>query len=274
MALKSNEVLREEAIQARVEEVLQENLMWRGAYRPLDLSGINTNTYEIWTLGDEMGKPEAIAEGAVFPFDEEGYSTEQIEFQKYGFATPITMEAREDTNLNIVDDMLNRQARQMSEFLNDMAFEEMANNVNSNSPAGNQADTSKFEYEDVIDARETLRKDFYSPDVLVVNIQAEADLLTSDQFLRASDLGDRTVREGSIGRVAGMDVMVADDDALSSTDGEGYMVDTDEYAYEAIRDDIQTNQYEAPERQVEMMQIFTRRSYYVQEPDAAIKVEA
>ena len=274
MALKSNEVLREEAIQSRVETVLQENLMWRGAYRPLDLGNIGTNTYEIWSLGDEMGKPEPIAEGGEFPFDEEGYSTEQIQFQKYGFATPITMEAREDTNLDIVNDMLNRQARQMSEFLNDMAFEEMAANVNDDSPAGNQGDTAKFEYEDVVNARETLRKEFYSPDLLVVNIQAEADLLTSDQFLRASDLGDRTVREGSIGRVAGMDVMVANDDALSSTVGEGYMVDTDEYAYEAIRDDIQTNQYTAPERQVEMMQIYTRRSYYVQEPEAAIKVEA
>ena len=43
---------------------------------------------------------------------------------------------------------------------------------------------------------------------LLINPDVESVLVQAPEFIKASDLGDKTVREGSIGKVAGLDVLV------------------------------------------------------------------
>lgn len=274
MALKSSDVLTEEAVRQRVEAITQENLQFRAAFRDLDATGIDNDTFRIPRPKDNIGNPQAIPEGSEFPRDEEDYEKIDIVFEKYGFEVAITREAMQDSMLDIAADHVDRQARQMNEFLNDLAFQELDANLNSNSPAGGLGDTAKLEFEDVVNGKRELRAQNYSPDLLITNVQGEADLLTSNQFLRATDLGDDVVTEGVVGRVAGLDVVVSDAGHMASNDGEAYVVDTDFYGYEAVRENVMTNDYEAPERQAEMMQIWTRRGYKSIDPSAAIRVQS
>lgn len=274
MAIKSSDVLTEEAVRARVEEITQENLQFRAAFRDLDATDIDNDTFRIPRPKDTLGDPEAIPEGSEFPRDEEDYEKVDITFEKYGFEVAITREAMADSMIDIAADHVDRQARQMNEFLNELAFNELSANLNDQSPAGSVGDTAKLQYVDIVNGKSELRAANYSPDLLVVNVQGEADLLTSDKFLRATELGDRTLREGVVGRVAGLDVVVSDAGHMSTSDGEGYLVDTDFYGYEAVRENVMTNQYEAPERQAQMMQIHTRRGFAAIDPEAAIKVQS
>lgn len=274
MSLKSSDVLTEEAVRQRMEDITQENLVWRQAFRPLDATGIDNDTFKVPRPKDNIGQPQAIPEGTEFPRDEEDYEKISIDFTKYGFETPITREAMSDSMIDVAADHMERQGRQMAEFLNEVAYNELSANVNSSSPAGGVGDTASLEFDDIMDAKATLRGQQYSPDLLIVNIQGEQDLVNSNAFQRASDLGDETVREGAVGRVAGLDVIVSDYGMLSDTDGEGFLVDTSFYGYEAEREPINTNEYEADERQAQMMQIWTRRGWKAIDPEAAIKVQS
>lgn len=274
MTLKSSEVLTREAVRQRVEDIVQENLVFRQAFRPLDATGIDNDTFKIPRPKDTIAHPQAIPEGAEFPRDEEEYEKVSIDFTKYGFETAITREAMDDSMIDVAADHIDRQARQMAEFLNEVAFNELDANLNANGPAGGVGDTAALEFDDLVDGKQKLRSDLYDPNLLVVNIQGETDLLNSNAFQRATDLGDNTVVEGAIGRVAGLDVIVSDYGKMASNDGEAYMVDTDFYGYEAEREPIMTNDYDAPERQAEMMQIWTRRGWKAIDPAAAIRVQS
>lgn len=274
MALKSSDVLTEEAVRQRMENITEENLVFRQAFRPLDATDIDNDTFKVPRPKDNIGQPQAIPEGAEFPRDEEDYEKVSIDFTKYGFETPITREAMDDSMIDIAADHMERQGRQMAEFLNEVAFNELDSNLNTNSPAGGVGDQEALEFDDLVDGKQTLRSDLYDPDLLIVNIQGEQDLLNSDDFQHATDLGDETLTEGAIGRVAGLDVIVSDYGKMSGSDGEGYLVDTDFYGYEAEREPISTNEYDAPERQAQMMQIWTRRGWKAIDPEAAIRVQS
>lgn len=273
MAVNTTDVLTQEEVRRRLEDITQETLQFRSAFRSLDLTGIDSDTYKVPRRKDVLGEPEAIPEGSEFPMDEEEWEKIPIHFQKYGFSVPVSMEAQQDSMRDVAADHVDAMGRQMNEMLNRIAFEELTSNLNDDSPAGGVNTSGEFEYHDVIDAQTTLRQDRYSPNLLVVNTQAEADLLVSEEFIHASDLGDETLTTGAVGRVAGMDVVVSNDGHMSASTGEGYLVDTDFYGYEASRSGIQTDEYYQDERQIDVMQIWTQKGFSAIDPQAAVKVE-
>jgi hypothetical protein len=57
---------------------------------------------------------------------------------------------------------------------------------------------------------------------VVINPNIEAYLLQSPEFISAYNVADETLREGSIGRIAGMDVLVSTN--LSDVDGKYYVL--------------------------------------------------
>ena len=57
---------------------------------------------------------------------------------------------------------------------------------------------------------------------VVINPNIEAYLLQSPEFISAYKVGDETLREGSIGRIAGMDVLVSTN--LTDVDGKYYVL--------------------------------------------------
>ena len=57
---------------------------------------------------------------------------------------------------------------------------------------------------------------------VVINPNVEAYLLQSPEFISANNVADETLREGSIGRIAGMDVLVSTN--LTEVDGKYYVL--------------------------------------------------
>lgn len=255
----------------RVEEITQENLVWRQAFRDYDATDINSNTVQFPVPDDSIGNPDVVAEGAEFPREQETYSKESLTFEKFGFEIALTHEAQEDSMIDVVRDQVDRQARQMSEEMNYQAFNTIANN---NRGTVGDAD-GVFTYDDVLSGRRPLMQDNFDPDLLIVDLDAAHDLLQDANFLEAGDIQSEMRREGMIGRIAGFDVIEADDDFnITGNDNPGaVMVDTDFYGYEGEREPITTEDYVEDRTQTEVYRIYTRMGWLAIDSSACVVVE-
>ena len=85
--------------------------------------------------------------------------------------------------------------------------------------SGTAALTKSTIYDDIVDAVQTAKKAHLKVNELwlAVTNDTYAVLLKSDQFIRASQLGDNVVQSGVVGRIAGVDVYESDniDDSLN-----------------------------------------------------------
>jgi len=255
----------------RVEEITQENLVWRQAFRDYDATDINSNTVQFPVPDDSIGNPDVVAEGAEFPREQETYSKESLTFEKFGFEIALTHEAQEDSMIDVVRDQVDRQARQMSEEMNYQAF-----NVIQNNNAGTVGDADGvFTYDDVLSGRQPLMQDNFDPDLLIVDLDAAHDLLQDANFLEATEMQGEMRREGQIGRIAGFDVVEADDDFnITDNDNPGaVMVDTDFYGYEGEREPITTEDYMEDRTQTEVYRIYTRMGWLAIDPSACVVIE-
>jgi len=225
---------------------------------------------------DDGAHPKLVDEGAEFPRSHEEYTLEEMSFDKFGFEVPLTMEAVEDSRIDLTQDQVDRQARQMAEDVNARAYDELDASIRDawSSLAGDSGD-STMTYSDILDGREALVSNSYSPDLLIADVEAVHDLMQGDNFLRATELGDQLRRDGALGRIAGMEV-VEDDSGLplGGADNPGaLMVDTDLFGYEGERTPVTTNEYEEERTQTDVYRIFARMGWLVTQPEAGIIVE-
>lgn len=258
-------VLRE-----RVEEIAQENLQYRQAFRSYDATDINSPSVSFPVPDDSMGQPKIVEEGAEFPSAQESYSNETLTFDKFGFNAVITHEAREDSMIDVVRHQVDRQARQMAEEMNRQAFETIKNNN-----LGTYGDNDGvFTYSDVLSAEEELKKRQFSPDLLIVDVGASSDIRQDSNFLEASDMQGEMRRSGQIGRIAGYEVVEANDDnvIVSGSPG-GVLIDTDYYGYEATREEITTEEFQNDETQEQVYRIYTRMGWIAIEPNACALIQ-
>jgi len=255
----------------RIEEIVQENLQYREAFRDFDATSINSNTVEIPVPDDVIGNPEIVAEGAEFPREQEQYSNKSLTFDKFGFEIALTHEAQEDSMIDVVQDQIDRQARQMAEEMNARAFDELDSSVTQ---SAGDADTV-FTYDDVLDGRKTLLQNNYSPDLLIADLDAAHDLLADSNFLEASEMQGEMRRSGQIGEIAGLDVVQADD----NNSWTGYaspaavMVDTDFYGYEGTREETTTEEYREDRTQTDVFRVYSRMGWLTMQPDASVIIE-
>jgi len=255
----------------RVEEIVQENLQYRQAFRDYDATTINSNTVQFPVPDDSIGNPSVVAEGAEFPREQETYSKKTLTFSKYGFEVALTHEAQEDSMINVVRDQVDRQARQMAEEMNDQAFSVLDSNV-----ASTQGDADGvFTYDDVLDGRKSLMQSNYSPDLLIADIDAAHDLMSDANFLEASEMQGEMRRSGQIGRIAGFDVVEADDgnNITGNSNPGAFLVDTDFYGYEGTREPVSTEEYREDRSQTDVFRIYNRMGWLAIEPNAAVKIE-
>lgn len=269
MPLTTSDVITEDFVRETVEEVIQENLVYRQAFREISATGIQSNSYTFNIDQDDMGSPSLIQEGEEFERDQSNVDQVTVTFEKYGGEVSITMEAMEDGMIDFKARQVEDMAREMAEKLNAEAYEELNGNVNNT--VGDNDDVLSFS--DIRDGMVAVRRESYNPDLIIVDLDGYGDLLTDPNFNRATDQGDEIVRSGEVGRVAGMDVVV--DTTQQIADGNGaFVIDSDRYGYELTRTPVSTNEYEDPERQADIMQIFTRKAWKAIFEEAAVKVDA
>lgn len=275
MALTTSDVITQDFVRDTVEEVVEEELVYRQAFREISATDIQSNSYTFNIDADNMGQPSLISEGEEFERDQSDVDQITVTFEKYGGEVAITMEAMEDGMIDMKAREVEDLARKMAEKLNDEAFQELDGNVDKT--VGDGDDTLTFS--DIRDGMVAVRENNYTPDLLIVDLDGYGDLLTDDNFNRATESGDEVVRTGEVGRIAGMNVVVDNTRRIGSTDNGGdkagaFVIDSDRYGYELTRTPISTNEYEDPERQADVMQIFTRKAWRAIFQEAAVKVDA
>lgn len=274
MTITTDDVLTQEAIRQRVEELVEETLVFRQIYRTMDVSGINSDAIKVKKLDDLMGDPEPVGDGSEFPEDEESAQKVTIDVDEtWGKQASITRKAQNNSIMDEIAMQVDMMARRMDEWLDELAFNELDRAVEDNTNVLNANSDSTFDYADAVEVRQELRSKNYDPQLLIIDTEAEGDLLNDDKFTHATDMADtEVIREGQIGRISGMDVVVTTNVTFTNSPA-GYAVDPRYFGYECVRENVDTNQYVDDDTHSTKVQIWTTRTYYAIQPDAAAKIE-
>lgn len=274
MALTTRDVITQDFVRETVEEVVEENLIYRRAFREIDASNIESNSYTFYIDQDDMGRPQIVGEGEEAPRHQSTVDEKTVQFDKFMGEVTLTMEAMEDGLIEMKAREVEDVARAMAERLNAEAYDVLAANrqtVDSGSNAiGDGNGTLSFS--DIVEGMKALREDDYIPDLLIVDVDGYTDLLTDSNFNRATESGDEVARSGEVGRVAGMPVVIDSTQAISGGHG-AFAIDTTRYGYELTRTPMSTREYEEPERQADVIQAFTRKAWTVIFDDAAAEID-
>jgi hypothetical protein len=275
MALTTRDVITQDFVRETVEEVVEENLVYRRAFREIDASNIQSNSYTFYIDQDDMGRPKIVGEGEEAPRHQSTVDERTISFDKFMGEVTITMEAMEDGLIEMKAREVEDVARAMAERLNEEAHAVLDANAqtqdNDSNSIGDQNGTLSFS--DIVAGMKALREDSYQPDLLIVDVDGYADLLTDANFNRATESGDEVVRTGEVGRVAGMPVFIDTTQDIGSQGHGAFAVDSSRYGYELTRTPMSSREYEEPERQADVIQAFTRKAWTSIFPEAAAKID-
>ena len=266
--------LTQEVVRDRIEEIVQENLVWREAFMDYPAQGMDSNILKIPVPRDEDDFDMEVGENAEYPREEGDYDEKTLEFTKYGFEIPISMEARNDTFLNLTQDQVDRQARRLREHLNEEAWNVI--DANATGPVSDDGGADgTMSYGDIVAGRQTIKGNQYDPDLLVADVAAVHDLMADPNFVTESELGDDVRRSGQIGRIIGLDVVEADDDQnITGTGNPGAVLfDTDYFGYEGQKLPITTEQYDEDRSESTVFRAKSRIGWTVIQPEGAVIVE-
>lgn len=274
MALTTRDVITEDFVRETVEEVVEENLIYRRAFREIDASNIQSNSYTFYIDNDEMGRPKIIGEGEEFPRNQSTVREQTVQFDKFAGSVALTMESMEDGLIDMKAREIEDLARSMSEELNEQAFTELDGNARTSDNDSNAIGDGNnvLSFSDIVEGMRAVRENNYTPDLLIVDLDGFTDLMTDSNFNRATDSGDQLVRSGEIGTIAGMPVVVDTTQDISAGHG-AFAVDSTRFGYELTRTPVSTNEYEQPERQADVVQVFTRKAWTTIFEEAAAKID-
>lgn len=269
MALRVQDVITEDFVRDNVEEVVEEDLIYRQVFDQINATGIKSNAYTFNIAEDNMGRVRIVPEGAEVPRHESSVRQVVVTFDKFAGEVAMTMEAQEDGMLDMKAREVKDLGRAMDETLDNEAYTELSNNIKTT--VGDNGGT--FGFGDIRDGIIEVRRDNYTPDTMILDIDAYGDLLTDPNFNRATQSGDALVASGEVGAIAGLNVIVDNSHDIGTAGHGAYLIDTDRYGYELRRTPMATRAYEDPERMADVVQAYTRRSWKVLFEDAAVKID-
>jgi len=276
------DVITENFVRDSVEELVQEDLVYRQVFDQIDATGISSNAYEFQIAQDDMGRVQLVPQGAEVPRHHSTVDTVTVTFDKFAGEVTITMEAEADSLLDMKAREVEDLGRAMDETLNAEAFNTLNDNVSDEVGDAN----GDFSFRDIRDAIIAVRNNGYNPDTMVLDLHAYGDLLTNEKFNRATAAGDQVVATGEIGQIAGLNVVIDNahdigdtgthdaDETYDDTDhGHGaFLVDTNNFGYELQRTPMASRRYEDPERMADVVQVYTRRAWKALFNEAAVKI--
>jgi hypothetical protein len=274
----SSEVIDQEAVRAEVVGVAEENLVFRRAFRQIDSTDYDSNTVEIPVNQDATAGAGIVSEGSTYPTSDEQFEKVPVTHDKYGAQVEITYESIQDSKLDVIALQTEDKARELAEVLDSAAYDEIVLDDDGDGNFDNLQDTvvgdssGAMDYATAVDAMAALETNGYDADLLIVSAQSKADLLKSDKFTHATELGDETVREGAFGQLGGTDVFVSNTGDLGA--GEAFLFDTDRYGIESLREDFTSMQFERESENKRVVQVRTRMGWKCIRPEAGVKIEA
>lgn len=270
MAVTYSDIITEESVRREVIEEVRHPLQFRQIFSQMSMENADGDTIQVPKETGEMGQPEEVAYGSEMPRDEGGMEFDEVTMKKFGSSVELWQEAISDSLFNIVSQNVEKQSRRMNEFLDYKAYDYLSQN-NHSTTAGGEGDG--LDFDSILSAKKILQDEGYSPDFLITSSQGEKDLMTSEEFTRATDMADETVRTGQVGQVSGLDVVSDTSGHLPSDSSTAFMVDTSEYGWEFVKANVMTNSFEDDDTHSMVYQIWTRRNWYTPREDAAVRIE-
>jgi len=129
---------------------------------------------------------------------------------------PFTDEAREDSNLPEMDRAAQEAGEDHAEF-RDQTHYDLVEGASGAQTATVSSD-GEISYSDVKDLAQEMRQNDYNVDSLVISHDHLSDLLDEDKFILANEADtDAGLRDGLVGRFAGVEVYVTSQANASST---------------------------------------------------------
>lgn len=176
------------------------------------------STYNVKIARDyPTGMAEEIAEGAPIPVIMPASDTFILDTVQIGTGAEMTdASIQVDWNGQLGEKQIVEAGKRMLRKENyDIANIMLANAGNTTTASAIGSDlglsgttTNVLKYEDLVYASTQLKKQFYHPDTAFINPDQEMDLQIDERFVMYSQSGsDQTLREGTIGRVAGLNVV-------------------------------------------------------------------
>lgn len=272
----SADVISQEAVRAEVEEYAQSNRVFRRAFRQIDSTDIDSNTVEIPVL-DEVRAAGVVDEGTAYPSTGDATQKVTVEHDKYGVEVELTYESIEDALLDVIALHTEERAEDLADALDEAAYAEISDYDSTNSVYNNLQDSpigddsGSLTYPNVVNAMTALESEAYDPDLLIVSAESKGDLMTSDAFTRASELGDEVVGQGAFGEVAGIPVFVDNSGQLGA--GEAMMFDSSKYGIESQREEMSSLEYDKEAENKRVVQVRTRMGWKAIRPMAGVKIE-
>lgn len=276
MAILSNDVIDQEAVRAEVESYAQNNRVFRRAFRQIDSTGIDSNTVEVPVL-DKARAAGVVDEGTAYPSAGDATRKVTVEHEKYGVEVELSYEAIQDSLLDVIGLHTTERAEDLADALDEAAYAEVSEFDDTDGVYVNLQDdvvgdaAGSLGYSEVIDAMTALEMESYDPDLLIVSAQSKGDLMKSDEFTRASDLGDEVVGQGAFGEVAGIPVFVDNGGHLGA--GEAVMVDSSRYGIESEREEMSSIEYDNESENKRVIQVRNRLGWKAIRPEAGVKIE-
>ena len=191
---------------------------------------------EITAQGDKVKiiTPAAVAistlSSSAITYDElEPTSQELVIDQKKFFAFKINDVAQVQANTSIMEAHLENARRAIEQVQDAYLLAQHTNVAESNIVGGDSSPISLDKttiYKHFVDLAMKLKNSDAVANGqrpwVVINPLVESYLLQSTEFIGAHNVADQTLREGAIGRIAGMDVLVTTN--LTDTDGKLYVL--------------------------------------------------
>jgi len=263
------QIITQEAVEDTLEERLQEQLVYRQAFRDLDATNVNSNVIKVPNPADALAEPAAIEPTGEYPSTREEYEKISIERQKYGEMIAVPEEDVMDNVFDLVADHVDLAAREMAEFLDGLAFSELSANLNAAGPVSDN-NNDNLVYDDIQEGVRVLEENDAMPDIAFFGPKGKADIL---KYLadRGTDLGDESVETGQFGAFAGLDFLFSTTGDLSAHDC--ILVDSDRYGYEATFTPVETEQKDVFENDTEKYKVKTRKGFKAIKSEAAVKVQ-
>lgn len=272
MALTTRDVITVDFVRDTVEEIMDDDLVYRQAFRDIDATGIQSNAYQFNIAEDDMGRVRMVPEGAEVPRHQNTIDTVTVNFDKFAGEISITMEAQEDSLLDMKAREVEDLGRAMDETLNYEAFSELRDATEKSVGQGD----NHLDFEEIRDAIIAVREDNYQPDTLFLDLHAYGDLLTDDYFNNApagGSQGENVVATGEIGEIAGLNVVIDNAHDIGSGGHGAYLVDTNNFGYELSRTPMASREYEDDERMADIIQVYTRRTWKSIFSDASVMID-
>lgn len=163
-----------------------------------------------WTVKIPRNYPTGMAvevnEGSEIPRVAQVTDSFELSVVKYGTAGEMTDEAKETDWLGIVGQtQIEEAAKRMLRKQNHDIASVLLSGYGTTMPT---TDVGKLKYEDIVLMKTAMIKKQVTPDVALCNPDEYADLQVDERFIDASKAGtSQTLREGVVGRVAGLDLV-------------------------------------------------------------------